>query len=106
MSIQPVEKQPQVITSEDKKLQIFHHGGSVDGFGCYSIRGAIKNLTPESNVNVEIKVDYFDIKGAKIETETDLLSIPKAGGTRAFFIIYPGLRHDDVCGYRLYTRVR
>ena len=108
MSIPPVEKQkqPQVITSADKKLQILNHGGAVDGFGNYTIRGAIRNVSPESDVDVEIKVDYYDSNGIKIDFEVDVLSIPKPGGSRGFMIIYPGLRHDDVQSYKIYPMVR
>ncbi len=102
MSVPPAEKQPQVITSPDKKVQILHHGGGGDMFGCYSIKGAIKNLSPESNVDVEIKVDYYDASGVKVETEIDRLTIPKPGGSRGFHIIYPGLHHDDIQSYKIY----
>lgn len=102
----PIEKQPQVITSEDKKLQILHHGGGGDMFGCYSIKGAIKNLSTESNVDVEIRVDYFDSNGEKMDTEVDLLTLPKPGGSRGFHIIYPGLRTDDVRSYRIYPFIK
>jgi hypothetical protein len=102
----PVEKQPQVITSADNKLQILNHAAGGDQFGCYSIKGAIRNISTESNIDIEIKVDYFDADGIKIDSEVDLLSIPKPGGSRGFHIIYPGLRHDDVHSYKLYPCVK
>jgi hypothetical protein len=106
MSNSPAEKQAQIITSADNKLRILHHAGSIDNFGCYSIKGAIRNISPESNVEVELKVDYFDAGGVIIDTELDNLSIPKPGGSRGFIIIYPGLRHDDVCSYKIYPFIK
>jgi hypothetical protein len=102
MTVPPVEKQPQIINSTDNKLQILHHAGSVDNFGCYSIKGAIRNLSSEANVDIEIKVDYYNSEGVIIDKVTDLLNIPKPGGSRGFIIIYPGLRHDDIYTYKMY----
>jgi hypothetical protein len=98
----PAEKQPQLITSEDNKIQILNHAAGGDQFGCYSIKGSIRNLSSESDINVEIKVDYYDINGVKIDTEVDTLYIPHPGGSRGFHIIYPGMRHDDVLSYKIY----
>ncbi len=98
----PVEKQPQVINSPDNKLQILNHAAGGDQFGCYTTKGAIKNISSESNVNVEIRVDYFDINGIKIDSELDAFSIPFPGGSRGFHIIYPGARYDDIRSYRIY----
>jgi hypothetical protein len=101
-----VEKQAQVITSADNKLRILHHAGSIDNFGCYSVKGAIRNLSPEPNVEVELRVDYFDAGGNKIDTEMDTLYIPQPGGSRGFIIIYPGLYHDDISFYKIYPSVK
>jgi hypothetical protein len=101
-----MEKQPQVITSPDKKLQILNHGAAGDQFGCYMVKGAIKNLSSESNIKVEIKVDYYDVNGTKIDSEVDALYIPFPGGSRAFHIVYPGSRHDDVKSYKIYPFAR
>ncbi len=101
-----IEKQPQVITSPDKKLQILNHGAAGDQFGCYMVKGAVRNISSESNVNVEIKIDYVDIDGRKIDTEVDALYIPFPGGSRAFHIVYPGNRHDDIRSYKIYASVK
>ena len=106
MSIPPLEKQPQVITSMDKKLQILNHGASVDQFGCYMIKGAIRNISPEPDIYAEITVDYFDSDGAQIDTEVDALTIPMPGGSRGFHIVYPGQRHDDVKSYKIYPSIK
>ncbi len=106
MSVPPMEKQPQVILSPDKKVQIISHAGGGDMFGCFSIKGAIKNLSPESNLEVEIRVDYFNAAGVQVETETDHLMIPYPGGSRGFHIIYPGLNHDEVKSYKIYPFVK
>jgi hypothetical protein len=106
MSVQPFEKQPQVITSADRKLQILNHAAGGDQFGCYSIKGAIRNISTESDLDIEILVDYYDIHGIKIDTEVDALYLPHPGGSRGFHIIYPGLRHDDVHSYKLYPSVK
>jgi hypothetical protein len=101
-----VEKQNQVITSADNILRILHHAGSIDNFGCYSIKGAVRNLSPESNVEVELKVDYLDAGGTIIDTEIDNLYIPQPGGSRGFIIIYPGLYHDDIRSYKIYPFIK
>jgi hypothetical protein len=100
-----MEKQEQVIISEDRRLQILNHGAGGDQFGCYSIKGAIRNISSESDINVELKVDYYDSNGTKIDSELDAFSIPEPGGSRGFHIVYPGLRHDDVQSYRIYPFV-
>jgi hypothetical protein len=97
-----MDKQPQVINSPDNKVQIMNHGAAGDQFGCYMVKGAIKNISPESDLSVEIKVEYYDIKGEKMDTETDNLYIPFPGGSRAFHIVYPGNRHDDIQSYKIY----
>jgi hypothetical protein len=102
MATMPADKQPQVVTSADNKVQILHHAGSVDNFGCYSIKGAVRNLSPESGVEVDIKVEYYDIKGIKIDSLEDSLNIPGPGGSRGFILIYPGLRPDDIYSYNIY----
>lgn len=96
------EKQEQQIASKDGKLRILHHAASIDQFGCYTLKGAIRNISSEAEVEAEIRVDYYDAEGAKIDSETDRLFIPFPGGSRAFHIIYPGNRHDDVSAYRVY----
>jgi hypothetical protein len=106
MSNPPSEKQPQVITSPDKKLQILNHGAAVDQFGCYMIKGAIRNISPEADVCAEITVIYFDSDGRQIDTEVDVLTIPRSGGSRGFHIVYPGQRHDDVKSYRIHPSTK
>jgi hypothetical protein len=105
MSDQP-ERQRQKILSPDGKLEILHHAASIDQFGCYTLKGALRNATAESDVEAEIRVDYYDSQGTRIDSEIDVLLIPFAGGSRAFHIIYPGQRHDDIKGYRVYPAVR
>ncbi len=102
----PVEKQPQLITSPDNKLQIISHAAAGDMFGCYTTKGVIKNISSEADVNVEIKVEYYDINGEKMDTEVDTFYIPFPGGSRAFHIIYPGSRYDDVKAYRIYPTAK
>ena len=105
MSVPIPERQPQVVISEDNKVQILNHGATLDQFGCYTIKGSIRNISSELDINIEIRVDYYDIDGKKIETEIETLNIPKPGGSRGFHIIYPGLRHDDVYSYVIYPSV-
>jgi hypothetical protein len=102
MSIRTPEKQPQAITSADNRVKILSHGATLDQFGCYTIKGAIKNISLEPDLDVEIKVDYYDVHGVIIDTEIDALNIPRPGGSRGFHIVYPGLRHDDVHSYKIY----
>lgn len=101
-----MEKQPQVITSPDQKLQILNHAAGGDQFGCYTTKGAIRNISSESDVKVEITVEYYDSKGIKIDSVVDSFSIPFPGGSRGFHIIYPGQRYDDIRSYRIYPSAK
>jgi hypothetical protein len=102
MSGPAAEKQSQIITSEDKKVQILNHAAGSDQFGCYMVKGAVRNISPESDIEIELRVEYFDIEGRKIDSEVDALTIPKPGGSRGFHIVYPGQRYDDVKSYKIY----
>lgn len=93
----PEETQPQVITSPDKKSQILSHRRAYkDAFGSYVVEGVIKNISPEPEVGVKIKIDYYDSDRVRIDAEVETLSIPKPGGTRAFYIPFSGLRRGDI----------
>ncbi len=96
-----MEKQPQVIISEDKKLQILNHAAGGDQFGCYTLKGAVRNISPEAEVEVEMQVEYFNAEGERIDSVLDRFIIPFPGGSRGFHIIYPGNRHDDIRAYRV-----
>jgi hypothetical protein len=88
---------PQIITSPDKKSQIISQRRAyMDGFGSYTVEGVVKNISSESEINAEIKIDYYDIDRVRIDTEVDTVTIPKPGGTRAFYIPYSGLRRADI----------
>jgi hypothetical protein len=100
MSTQPSAQQE--ITSQDNKLKILHHHGTIDYFGSFLIEGAVKNLSSEPDIEVAIHVDYFDENGLQIDTDKDLLYIPYPGGSRGFFIVYSGQRNDDIRSYKLY----
>lgn len=105
MVIRPEEVQPQVITSPDKKLQIINHGAYIDAFGCYCVEGVIKNINSESELNAEIKIDYYAIDKTKIDTEVDTLTALKPGATRAFFIPCSARQRGDIRYYKLYPTV-
>jgi hypothetical protein len=96
------EAKPQIIISPDKKTQIISQRRAyIDGFGSYTVEGVIKNISSESEINAEIKIDYYDIDKVRIDTEVDIVTIPKPGGTRAFYIPYSGLRRCDIQYHKL-----
>ncbi len=98
----PKEAQPQIITSPDKKSQIISQRRAyIDGFGSYTVEGVIKNISSESEINAQIKIDYYDFDGVRIDTEFDTVTIPKPGGTRAFYIPYSGLQRADIKYHKL-----
>ncbi len=82
-------------------MQILNHSPYRDRFGCYCIQGAVKYVSPEPNLNAQIKVDYYDIDGGLIDTEVDTVDFLKSGGTSSFHIMYSGLRRGEVQYYKL-----
>ena len=91
------EAQPQTITSPDKKYQIISHGRAYrDIFGSYVVEGVLKNISSESEINVKIKIDYYDIDKVRIDTGMDTFAIPKPGGTRGFYITHSGRRRGEI----------
>jgi hypothetical protein len=97
MVMPPEKAQQQIITSPDGKCQMISHRRAYkDAFGCYCLEGVIKNISNEPELNVKIKVDYYDSDDTLFDSEVDTLTIPKPGGTRAFYIPYSGLRRGDI----------
>ena len=97
MVMPPEKTQPQMITSPDGKCQITSHRRAYkDAFGSYCVEGVIKNTSPEPELNAKIKIDYYDSDNVRFDSEVDTLTIPKPGGTRAFYIPYSGLRRGDI----------
>ena len=97
------EEQTQVITSPDGKLQIIRHRLYVDRFGCYCVEGAIRNIGGESNLNAEIKIDYYNAEWKQIDTEVD--STIRALGKRvtvAFHTMYSGRQRGEIKYYRIH----
>ena len=98
----PPEAKSQIITSPDGKSQIISHGnGYRDGLGSYCLEGVVKNISSEPDINVRIKIEYYDANGMSIDTEEDIVNIPRPGGTRAFYIPYAGLRRADVKSHKI-----
>ena len=95
------EKQPQMITSADNKLQTLHHRMSANRFGHRVVEGALKNIGPDSGVSVEIKAEFFDADGILMGTEADILRKLGPGKTGAFEIVYSGDRRWDAKSYRI-----
>lgn len=96
------EEQAQVITSPDGRLRIIRHRAYVDRFGCYCVEGAIRNISSEPYLNAEIKIDYYDINGQKIDTEVDktVRALGK-GVTVAFHTMYSGKQRGEIQYYKI-----
>ena len=95
------EKQPQMITSADNELQTLHHRMSVNRFGHRVIEGVVKNISSDSNVNAEIKAEYFSTAGMLVGTEVDIVRRLKPGKTGAFEVVYSGEQRWDIKHYRI-----
>ncbi len=106
MAVKPDEKQPQVVTSPDGKLQIINHYSYNDHLGCHVMEGTVKYLSPEPNLAAEIKIDYYTMDGEFIDTEVDTVALHESGRTRAFEIMYSGERRRDIKYYRLYITAK
>lgn len=95
------KQQPQVITSPDGKLQIIKHHMFIDVFDICNIKGVVKNISSESELNGEIKVDFYDINNEYIDTEVEPISCLKLNVARAFVVRYAGPRHIDTQYYKI-----
>lgn len=99
------EKQPQLIISSDKKLQILNHKIYYDRFGCACIEGAIKNVTSQTDLIAYLKADYYDFDGEYIDSEVQILPIKYPNRAIGFHIMYSGRRRLEVRSYRLYLNI-
>jgi hypothetical protein len=103
MTADSKDKQPQVITSADGKLQIIHNRSYVDRFGCYCVEGAVRNISRDSTLNAGIKIDYFDVNMKQIDTEIDAtVRNLKPGVTVAFHTMYSGKRRGEIQYYHIH----
>lgn len=101
MVIPPEEEQPQRVTSPDGNFQIINHYSYIDRYGCYLVEGAVKYISPESDLSAEIKADYYDINGEFIDTEVTIIDFQESGKNRSFYIMCSGQRRNEVQYYRL-----
>ena len=107
MAIKPEEKQPQVVTSPDGKVQIINHYPYVYApFGCYCVQGAVKCISPEPNLIAEIKADCYNIDGELIDTEVETIDFPESVRTTAFHIMYSGRRRLEIKYHKLYITAK
>jgi hypothetical protein len=104
--ISSYKEQPQVITSPDGKIQIMNHHSYSDRFGCYYTEGVIKYVSPEPGLCAEITVDYYDSDRKPIDSEVIVIDFFEPGITRAFYILYSGLRRAEVQHYNLYITAK
>lgn len=103
MVAQSGKGQPQVITSPDGKLQTLHHKMSVNRFGHRVVEGAIRNISSDSNINAEIKAEYYDATGTLIGTEVDIVRRLEPSKTGAFEVVYSGEQRWDIKYYQIVT---
>lgn len=99
----PVEEQVQDTLPQDNRVQILNHRIYYDRFGCSCVEGGIKNLTTDSNVTANIKVDYFDIDGQYIDSEIQVLKHRYPGRAIGFHVMYGGRRRLEVRSYKVYV---
>ena len=95
------KRQPQVITSPNGKLQTLHHKMSANRFGHRVVEGAIRNISSDSNVNAEIKAEYYSATGTLIGTEVDIVRRLGSGKAGAFEVVYSGEQRWDIKYYKI-----
>ena len=83
-----VEKQPQVITSPDGKVQIINHRIVIGRFGDMAVEGAVRNISSESDITAEVKADLYDAEGIYVDYEVDKVRRLNPGKTGAFEVVY------------------
>ncbi len=103
MIAQSGKGQPQEITSPDGKLRTLHHKMSVNRFGHRVVEGAVRNISSDSNVNAEIKAEYYGATGRLIGTEADIVRRLEPGKTGAFEVVYSGEQRWDIKYYKIVT---
>jgi hypothetical protein len=101
MVTQSGKGQSQIIKSPDGKLQTLHHKMSVNRFGHRTVEGAVRNISPDSNVSAEIKVNYYNAAGILIGTEADIVRHLEPGKTGAFEVVNSGPQRADVKYYKI-----
>jgi hypothetical protein len=96
-----LEKQPQIISSPDNKLQVLNHKVYFDRFGCACVEGAVKNLTERIDLIANLKVDYYDYYGEYINSEVQSLPIKYANRAIGFHIMYSGPQSTETTYYKI-----
>jgi hypothetical protein len=96
----PVNDQPQVITSDDGKVQILNHELIISGFGDRKVAGAVKNLT-EDKISAEVTVKFWAADDTLIDTQVEIVSDIYAGKTKRFEPLYSGDLRGSVVYYTI-----
>lgn len=100
------QKQTQEIMSPDNTIQTLHHRMSANRFGHRTVAGVVKNVSSDSSVIAEIKVEYYDEIGTLIGTEIEIVRILTPGKTAAFEVVYSGDRRWDIRNYKIVSLSR
>lgn len=92
--------------SPDNTIQTLHHRMSANRFGHRTVAGVVKNVSSDSSVIAEIKVEYYDEIGTLIGTEIEIVRILTPGKTAAFEVVYSGDRRWDIRNYKIVSLSR
>lgn len=99
--VSAIDKQPQIINSPDKKMQIINHRLYFDRFGCACIEGAVKNITAQIDLIANLKTDYYDFDGNYIDSEVQNLPIKYPNRAIGFHVMYSGPRRLETKLYQI-----
>lgn len=73
----------------------------VNRFGHRVVEGAVRNISSDANLSVEIKAEFYGADGTLIGTEVDMVRRLDPGKTSAFEVVYSGPQRPDVQYYKI-----
>lgn len=87
--------------STNNKIQTLHHRMSANRFGHRTVAGVVKNISSDTSITAEIKVEYYGEIGELIGTETEIVRILTPSKTAAFEVVYSGDRRWNINKYKI-----
>ena len=97
-----VQYQPEEVPSPAaERLSVLDLSMVQDELGFIIIRGTVKNVSPTSSGYAEVRVMFYDVEGALLDTFRDNVTDLGPGKTWDFEILCPGIDTDEVKRYEV-----
>ena len=88
-------------TAELKNLEILDHHMETGQFGNLIIKGTAKNMGSHSLSYAEVRVKFYDKKGALLDTSLDNINDLGPGETWIFKVMYFGMDTEKIDSYKI-----